>query len=114
MLIKFSDIIQINNILFLHKLYHNSLPERIFTTFSIDFNHPRNFRAQSSGLIKVIFTRTNQFGTKSTRSQAIHSWNNFQDRMPHIKFPDASIYKLKKSLYKLKKSLHKFIHASYY
>ncbi|XP_057308206.1 uncharacterized protein LOC130646085 [Hydractinia symbiolongicarpus] len=41
-ILKFNDIVQCQNILFLHKLFHDKMPATIQNTFAVDFNHAQS------------------------------------------------------------------------
>jgi len=76
--LKFSDAILRQNVLFIHDLYHGTLPPAITDAFNIDFHHSYNTRANTHGLINSVLANTTTYGTGSPKHQAILSWNKCQ------------------------------------
>ncbi|XP_057290244.1 uncharacterized protein LOC130612931 [Hydractinia symbiolongicarpus] len=60
-ILKFTDTVKLQNVLFIYKLFHNNLPVPLIGTFSIDFSHSHNTRANSLGLINLRAVRTSAF-----------------------------------------------------
>ena len=81
--LKFADMVHLENILFLNKLTHNKLPDAIYSTYAEDPVHGCLMpRAQNTGLFNLIQTRTTSFGQHSIKYNSILSWNAIQTLMP--------------------------------
>ena len=97
-LIKFSDLVHLKNVLFLHSVYHQSLPRALLKTFEIDFTHAYPTRACTRGLINSYTKNTVTFGINSVKNQCILSWNHCHNLLPGIRFIDLTASKLKLAL----------------
>ena len=82
--LKFSDMVHLQNVLFLDKLSRDEMPEPIQRTFAVDFAHALPTRAENTGLLNLIqpFVETTCFGKKSIRFNAVLSWNYIQSMLP--------------------------------
>ncbi|XP_057290769.1 uncharacterized protein LOC130613442 [Hydractinia symbiolongicarpus] len=98
-ILKFNDIVQCQNILFLHKLFHDKMPATIQNTFAVDFNHAQSTRAEKAGLINLPTVNTVCFGKNSIRFNTIKSWNKIQTSMTK-KFVSIDYFGLKSDLKK--------------
>ena len=76
-LLKFSDIVLLENIL-LYNLYHNRIPENLQSTFAVDFSHDHRTRAESICLINHPSVKSTGFGLHSVRYHSIKSLNEMQ------------------------------------
>ena len=59
--LKFSDIVHLQNILFLDKLSRNEMPDAIQSTFAVDFSHTHPTRADNIGLLNLPLVETTSF-----------------------------------------------------
>ncbi|XP_057310296.1 uncharacterized protein LOC130648273 [Hydractinia symbiolongicarpus] len=98
-ILKFNDIVQCQNILFLHKLFHDKMPATIQNTFAVDFNHAQSTCAEKAGLINLPTVNTVCFGKNSIRLSTIKSWNKIQTSMTK-KFVSIDYFGLKSDLKK--------------
>ena len=80
--LKFSDMVHLQNILFLYKLSRNEMPDAIQCTFSVDFSHTQPTRADNIGLLNLLLVETTSFGKDSIRYNALLSWNFIQSLLP--------------------------------
>ena len=80
--LKFSDMVHLQSILFLEKLSHNKMPDAIQNTFVVDFTHTQPTRANDVGLINLPLVETTSFGKHSIRYNALLSWNLVQSLLP--------------------------------
>ena len=96
--LKFSDIIEKQNVLFLHDIYNNTLPSAVTSTFNVDFSHSYSTRANTHGLINSQIKNTTSYGIGSLKHQSILSWNKCQKLLPESKFCDLSRSDLDKLL----------------
>ena len=94
-LIKFTDLIHLHNVSFLHSVYHSNLPSPLLDTFGIDFSHAYNTQASARGLINFRSVRTSCFGLKSVRHQSLQSWQYCHNLCTDSRFVDLSLSKLK-------------------
>ena len=90
--LQFSDMVHLQNILLLHKLWRNEMPPAVHSTFAVDFTHNLPTRAQNTGLIDLPSVETTCFGKNSIRHNAIRSWNSVQSLLP-IKLIDLESVK---------------------
>ena len=97
-ILKFNDLIHLQNVLLLKDIYHNLSPVSLIKTFNIDFTHTYNTRGKSGGLVNLLSVNTKSFGSKSIRFQAIKSWNYMQNNYVILKFLDVHRNKLKHDL----------------
>ena len=96
--LKFCDVIDRQNVLFLHDIYNSILPPAVIETFNVDFLHAYNTRANTYGLINSELKNTTTYGTGSLKHQSILSWNKCQKLKPESKFYDLSRSELEKLL----------------
>jgi hypothetical protein len=98
-LLKFSDLIHMQNILLVHNLLHNKLPDSVLNTFAVDFTQFHdNPRANPSGLFNLPFVKTVSFGEHSIRYNALSSWNYIQALLPADKLISADFKHFKNGL----------------
>ena len=98
--LKFSDIVKLQNVLFLHDIYKGAIPSAVVDTFDIDFTHARKTRSSVIGQINSVSQDTTTYGTASWKVQGITSWNKCQYQSPEPLFFDLSRDELKESLTK--------------
>ena len=89
-MLKFRDIVERQNVLFLHDVYNNNIPRDVVETLNIDFSHFYNTRSSSRGLINKAQRNTTTYGDASWRTQSIASWNKCQMLIPETLFFDTS------------------------
>ena len=77
-LLRFTDLIQLHNVLLVHKLrnFPDLVPPSLSSIINIDFSHARATRGQTVGSINRPSYSTSKFGLKSTKSHCINSWNS--------------------------------------
>ena len=82
--LKFCDMVHLQNVLLLHKLWHNKMPDPIQRTFAVDFahDHAHATRAENIGLLNLPIAETTCFGKSSIRYNAVLSWNYIQSLLP--------------------------------
>ena len=80
--LKFSDMVHLQNVLFLDKLSRDEMPEPIKRIFAVDFAHALPTRAENTGLLNLPIVETTCFGKKSIRFNAVSSWNYIQSMLP--------------------------------
>jgi len=97
-LLKFTDIVQRQNVLFLHDIYNGKIPPDVIDTFKIDFSHFHNTRASARGQINSVHKDTTTYGTASIRNQSIDSWNKCQMLFPKKQFFEMSESNIKEVL----------------
>ena len=99
-ILKFDDLITINNVIFIKNALEANLPTSVLNAFMFDADHSYNTRANLTGLINLSSFITTSFGKNSIRHQSITSWNNL---IPSINFPI-----LQDPLFKVRRSLKAF------
>jgi len=97
-ILKFGDLIHLNNALFVYSNHHCLLPSALTTTFAFDFTKTYPTRASVKGLIKSYAKKTTAFGTNSVKNQCIHSWRHCHELLPHTRLLDLSLPALKYTL----------------
>ena len=80
--LKFSDMVHLQNIVLLDKLFRNEMPAVIHSTFAVDFPLTPHTRAHKSGLLDLLSVESTCFGKNSIRHNAIRSWNSIQSLLP--------------------------------
>ena len=53
-MLKFSDIVKLQNVLFLHDIYKGAIPSAVVNTSDIDFPHPEITRSSTIGQINSV------------------------------------------------------------
>ena len=81
-ILKFDDMVHLQNTLFLHNLYHKNLPVSVQNAYAIDFSHGHNTCANELGLVNLPMVDSISFGKNSNRVCAINSWNLIQSSLP--------------------------------
>ena len=99
-ILKFQDIVTLQNALFLHDISNLNLPQALVDTFSIDLSHAYNTRANAFGLINPPSFNTMTYGSKSIKNHSIRSWNKCQSDLKSINLVDLSRSQLKNHLKK--------------
>ena len=95
-ILKFFDIVEVLNILLVHKHINADLPIDLLSTLNFDkVDHNFDTRNQVLGLLKTKHYRTHKFGLNSLTRLASQQWNNFQLCYPNIKLEDLRHSKLK-------------------
>ena len=97
-LLKFSDLVHLQNVLFVHSVYHRNLPSALLKTFNIDFTHAYPTRACTRGLINSYSKNTTSFGINSIKNQCILSWNHCHNLLPGVRFVNLTASRLKSAL----------------
>ena len=100
-ILKFSELVKLQNVLFLHDIFKGVIPSAVIDTFDIDFTHAHKTRSCSLGQINTVVRDTKTYGTGSWKLQGIDSWNKCQFLTPEPLFFDMSRDKLKESLTKV-------------
>ena len=99
-MLKFSKIVKLQNVLFLHDIFKGVTPSAVIDTFDIDFTHAHKTHSCTLGQINTVVRDTVTYGTGSWKLQGIASWNKCQLLAPEPLFFDLSREKLKESLSK--------------
>ena len=97
-ILKFGDLVHLQNVVFVYSCFHQQLPVALINTFAFDFTHTYSTRASTKGLMKSCAKNTTCFGINSVRNQCILSWNYCHEILPNIKLHDLTLTNLKSSL----------------
>ena len=81
-ILKFSDMVHLQNIILLDKLSRNEMPVAIQSSFAVDFSHAFPTRADKTGLLNLPMVDSSSFGKHSIRFNSILSWNFIQSLLP--------------------------------
>jgi len=77
-ILKFSDLIYVQNCIFMSRVENDLMPENYKSKFSYRNEvHNHDTRAASRGLFNIPNVNTHRFGSLSTTYRCIHDWNNF-------------------------------------
>ena len=122
-LLKFADMVECENVLLLHKIFHNMMPLSVQDTFAVDFSHIQDTRAEKTGLINLHTVNLVCFGKDSIKFNAINSWNrislNMENGREKVKDSaddnddDALLKLISLDYFTLKRELKKFFITSY-
>ena len=95
-IVKFFDIVQSQNILFMHKLLNNNIPSELHNTFALlpnDSSH--NTRNKNHMTFIIPHVNTQYFGTYSIKFQCISSWHFFSKQFTTKKLNELPLSKIK-------------------
>lgn len=93
--IKLSDQIQCNNIILIHQILNNKIPQQLITTFALVFNNPfYSTRVSQSLDFCVPHYNTFSFGKFSVKHQCLESWHSFKLKFPDINLAKISLHRL--------------------
>ena len=82
--IKFSDMVHMQNILLLKNLSTNKMPESIQNTYTVDLARDNDF----NDFFTIPEVRTAHFGKYSIRYNCLLSWNEIQSLLMPTKLDD--------------------------
>ena len=98
-LLKFSDILFVQNCIFMSRVENDQLPECFKDSFSHRRNiHNYNTRAAKSGQLEIPAVSTHKFGTLSTTFQCISDWNKFIKMNPLVEAKSLNSNEIRKTL----------------
>ena len=95
-ILKFFDMVQSQNIIFMHKLLNNNLPSDLQNTFALltsDSSH--NTRNKNYITFVIPQVNTQQFGTYSIKFQCIKSWHFFSKQFSASNLSELTLSKIK-------------------
>ena len=95
-ILKFFDMVQNQNIIFMHKLLNNNLPSDLQNTFALltsDSSH--NTRNKNYITFVIPQVNTQQFGTYSIKFQCIKSWHFFSKQFSASNLSELTLSKIK-------------------
>ena len=94
-ILKFFNLVEVLNILFVHQLFNVDLPEDLLDTFDFDkISHSFNTRGSCLGL-KISSVNTKTYGLNSFSRLSIQQWNHLQQSFPDINLAEISYSNLK-------------------
>ena len=91
--LKFTDILKIQNCLFMYQLEQNDALATSFPALHSREKHNYETRSATQNLLDVPLARTNKYGKESVNYQCIRDWNNFKKKFPQI--PENELYNMK-------------------
>ena len=78
-ILKFQDIIKLNNYLYVHDHFNSNLPISLLNNFKyIHSAHNHNTKISSANCVELPKSNTLQYGIHSVFGQSIRHWNRFQ------------------------------------
>ena len=100
-ILKFCDLVQLQNCLFMVQLEQNEKLAKSFTELKhCGENHNYKTRAATKNLLATPFCNTDTYGTHSTKYRCITDWNNFKKSFPDLPQTDYTYIKIKTLLKK--------------
>ena len=92
-LLKFPDIINLQNCLFMYQIQHSPKLSASFPTLYAKDKHNYNTRSATHNLLDIPLTKTNMYGKNSIRNLCIRDWNNLKRDFSDIPDPELSLSK---------------------
>ena len=115
-ILKFRDIISLNNCSFVYDYFHNNLPRSFTNTFfRSDDLHNYSTRQATSGLLHKPSCKTTTFGLKCIYMRCINSWNQYStdinlinrnQNTNHTEIQDIDLLKFSRQVLKVKLTKH--------
>ena len=100
-ILKFFDIVEVLNILFVHQYLNQNLPSDLLKTLKfIKISHSFNTRGNVLGLLQLPSVKTHNYGSNSFSKLAIQQWNDFQLNHSKLNISEFSFQRLKTLLHK--------------
>ena len=98
-ILKFFDIVEVLNVLFVHQYLNQSLPSDLLKTLKFTkISHSINTRGNVLGLLQLPSVRTQSYGSNSFSKLAIQQWNDFQLNHSNLNISEISLKRLKSIL----------------
>ena len=97
-ILKFTDILKVQNCLFMHQGEQNNASDTSFPALHSKGKHNYQTRSATQNLLDVPLARTNKYGKESVKYQCIRDWNNFKKKFPQIPENKLSYMKIKRIL----------------
>ena len=95
-ILKFFDLVEVLNILFVHQHSNRDLPEYLLNTLNLSkTSHSFNTRGSTLGLLQLSSVKTKFYGLNSFSSLSIQQWNRLQRSFPNINLCEISKSNLK-------------------
>ena len=92
-ILKFADILKVQNCLFMCQFEQNNALATSFPTLHSKDKHNYQSRSATQNLLDITLARTNKYGKGSVKYQYIRDWNNFKNKFPQI--PENELYYMK-------------------
>ena len=97
-ILKFADILKVQNCLFMYQFEQNHALATSFPTLHSKDKHNYQTRSATQNLLDVPLARTNKYGKESVKYQCVRDWNNFKKKFPQIPENKLSYMKIKRIL----------------
>ena len=97
-ILKFADILKVQNCLFMCQFEQNNALATSFPTLHSKDKHNYQSRSATQNLLDIPLARTNKYGKGSVKYQCIRDWNNFKNKFPQIPENELSYMKIKRIL----------------
>ena len=90
-ILKFFNLVEVLNILFVHQLFNVDLPEDLLDTFDFSIiSHSFNTRGSCLGLLKISSVNTKTYGLHSFSKLSIKQWNHLKQSFPDTNLTEIS------------------------
>ena len=99
-ILKFSDILVLQNCLFMFEIEQNPKLKVSFRALHARDKHNYQTRSAAHNLLDIPLTKTKTYGSESVKCQCIKDWNSFKKKFPDIPENELSYFKIKNLLKK--------------
>ena len=97
-ILKFTDILKVQNCLFMYQVKQNNALAISFPALQSRDKHNYQTRSATQNLLDVPLARPNKYGKEFVKYQYIRDWNNFKKKFPQIPQNELSNMKIKRIL----------------
>ena len=97
-ILKFPDILNLQNCLFMYKIQHRSKSSASFPALHAKDKHNYNTRSATHNLLDIPFTKTNMYGKNPIKNHCIRDSSNLKKDLSDISDSELSLSKIKSYL----------------
>ena len=97
-ILKFTDILKVQNCLFMHHVEQNNALATSFPALHPKDKYNNQTISATRNLLDVLLAKANKYGEESVKYQCIRDWNNFKKKFPQIPENKLSYMKIKRIL----------------
>ena len=92
-ILKFTDILKVQNCLFMHHVEQNNALATSFPALHPKGKYNNQTISATRNLLDVLLAKANKYGEESVKYQCIRDWNNFKKKFPKI--PENKLFNMK-------------------
>ena len=97
-ILKFSDILNLQNCLLLYQIELRPKISTIFPTHHAKDKHNYNTRSAKHNLLDILLTKNHMYGKNSIKTHYIRDWTNLKKNLPDISHSELSLSHIKSYL----------------